>query len=461
MSRQLYLFVPVLLCLFSGSAKAMDPNLAQFLYAKQQQISILSESITNKIPRSIWRFYDAAGIEDWDSVSRIFGQISAASQRYVQATNDNAMTPALATAIWPPLSESDGACEQFHEWNNRWLHRYGQEIIGSIPPGSVYFGGTDPGRFIISALCESQVTGKPFFTLTQNQLADSTYLDYLRAMYGKKIKIPTTGETQKAFEDYTADAAIRQEQGLLKPGEQVKVVDGRIQVSGPVAVMQVNGLIARTLFDNNSSREFFVEESFPLDWMYPYLAPHGLIFQLNKKPLAQIPGTELLKDQQYWKKLTDETLGAWLDEKTSLNDVCDFAYNYGLGRRLAGYPGDADFASNIETRKCFSKLRSSIAGLYAWRAQNATDPDERKRMYDAADYAFRQSYAIYPCSPEAISRYVNLLVSHQRNADAMLIVKTVLRLTPDNTQLRDLMSQLEKYPQTGVFGRLQRPGRNG
>ena len=112
MSRQSYLFVPVLLCLFGGSAKAMDPDLAQFLYAKQQQISILSESLTNKIPHSIWRFYDAAGIEDWDSVSRIFGEISTASQRYVKATNDDAMTPALATAIWPPISESDGACEQ-------------------------------------------------------------------------------------------------------------------------------------------------------------------------------------------------------------------------------------------------------------------------------------------------------------------------------------------------------------
>ncbi len=264
-------------------------------------------------------------------------------------------------------------------------------------------------------------------------------------MYGKKIKIPSVTDAQKAFEEYTADAARRQKDGQLLPGEDVRVVNGRVQVSGQVAVMQINGLLARTIFDNNPGREFYLEESFPLEWMYPYLTPHGLIFQLNRKPRPQITDAEVRMDQQYWKKLTDEVLGDWLDEKTSPNEICNFAYKYGLGQKLEDYPGDKEFAANDQARKCFSKLRSSIGGLYAWRAQKATDPDERKRMYDAADYAFRQSYAICPYSPEAIYRYANLLLARQRTDDAFLIVKTVLRLTPDNKQLQDLMDQLKKY----------------
>jgi len=445
MSRSLYLLsLSMPLCLWSFQATAMDPDLGQFLYAKQQQIRHFSDTADKRIPGIIWRFYDAAGVEDWETTSNLFNQISAASQRYNRATNDSAITPALDTALWPPIAESDGACEQFHEWNNRWLHRYGKEIINSIPPGSVYFGGTDPGRFIISALCESQVTGKPFFTLTQNQLADSSYLEYLRSMYGKQIKIPSMGDAQQAFEDYTADVVRRQAEGLLRPGEDVKIVDGRIQVAGPVAVMAINGLLVRKILDDNPSREFYVEESFPLEWMYPYLTPHGLIFQFNNKPRPAITEAELLKDRRYWKDLTDETLGNWLDEKTSVKELCDFAYKYGLGQRLANYPGDKEFAANDEARKCFSKLRSSLAGMYAWRTQNAADADERRRMYEAADYAFRQSYAFCPCSPEVVYRYVNLLLAHQRTDDAILIVKTVLRLTPDNGQLRDLLSQLEK-----------------
>ncbi|HUC84697.1 MAG TPA: tetratricopeptide repeat protein [Candidatus Acidoferrales bacterium] len=432
--------------LVTEAADAMDANLGQFLYSKEQQIGNFSDTITNKIPGIVWRFYNAARLEDWDTASNLFIKINAASLRYNTATNDEAITPALATVIWQPLCESYGACDQFHEWNNRWLHRFGNEIINSIPPGSIYFGGTDPGRFVVSALCESQVAGKPFFTVTQNQLVDGTYLDYLRAMYGKKIKVPTVDDSQRAFQDYVADASRRQEKGQLKPGEDVRMVNGRVQVSGQVAVMEVNGLIAKDIFTENPSREFYVEQSFPLDWMYPYLTPHGPIFQLNNKPVSHLADVEVLRNQRYWERLTDEMLGHWLTEKTSLQEVCDFSYKYGLGRQLDGYPGDKDFAANDQARKSFSKLRSSLAGLYAWRAQNAGTEEERNRLNDAADFAYRQSYALYPCSLEAIYGYASSLVSRRRTEDAVLLVKTTLRLTPEDEQLRNLLSQLEKQP---------------
>jgi predicted Zn-dependent protease len=166
--------------------------------------------------------------------------------------------------------------------------------------------------------------------------------------------------------------------------------------------------------------------------------------QLNRKPQPQITEAEVRGDGQYWKKFTDEALGSWLEEKTSLNEVCDFAYKYGLGRQLAGYKGDKEFAANSQARKSYSKLRSSIAGLYTWRAENAASPDERQRMFDAADYAYRQSYAICPGSPEATYRYVKMLLERNRSDDAALIVKTDLRLTPGNEQLRDLLAQVEK-----------------
>jgi hypothetical protein len=75
----------------------------------------------------------------------------------------------------------------------------------------------------------------------------------------------------------------------------------------------------------------------------------------------------------------------------------------------------------------FSKLRSSIAGLYAWRVQHAADADEKKRMNDAADFAFRQSWALCPYSPETVFRYVNFLLSAGRTADAILIAETAVR----------------------------------
>lgn len=441
--------------LLTSEVRAIDPDLGHFLFSKQQQIQDLSEGLTNKVPAVVWSFFDAVRVDDWNTASNLAARIDLASQRYTQATND-AMTPALETLLWPPISECWGAYGEFHNWNNYWLHRFGGEIIQSIPRGSIYFGGTDPGRFVISALIESQVDGQPFFVLTQNQLADSTYLDYLRSMYGKKLHLPTTDDLRQTFNEYVtnAQARLKHDQQFpnqprqIKPGEWITVAkDGRVKVSGQVAVMAINALLVKRIFDKNPEHQFFIEESFPLDWMYSHLAPHGLIFQLNREPLAVLSEKEIVGDRDYWKKLTGEMLGGWLEDDTSVRQVCDFADKYGSGKHFEDYKGDKRFAENEAARKTFSKLRSSIGGLYAWRAENSEDADERKRMYQSADLAFRQSYAMYPSSPEVIWRYVNLLVSHRRYDDAVLIAKTSLHLDPDNQQLEGLLSQLIKYQQ--------------
>ena len=212
----------------------MTRTWGRFSTAKQAQIRELAGTITNKVPAVVWRFFDAVRVDDWETASNLAMHINAASHRYTISTNDDNLTPALGTLIWPPISESYGAYEQFHEWNNRWLHRYGSDIIRSIPPGSIYFGGTDPGRFVISALCDSQVEGRPFFTLTQNQLADSTYMEYLRVMYGAKLVVPTSEDVQKAASPITPRLTPSGElqSGQLQPGEEVRTVDGRVQISG-------------------------------------------------------------------------------------------------------------------------------------------------------------------------------------------------------------------------------------
>lgn len=74
------------------------------------------------------------------------------------------------------MSITCGAFEAFTFGNQKYAELFGNEIIQSIPPGGVYFGGTDPGRFIVTALQKSQVNGDPFFTLTQNALAGGFYL---------------------------------------------------------------------------------------------------------------------------------------------------------------------------------------------------------------------------------------------------------------------------------------------
>ena len=42
--------------------------------------------------------------------------------------------------------------------------------------------------------------------LTQNALADGTYFEYLRFLYGDQLTLPTQDDSQRAFQDYMADA---------------------------------------------------------------------------------------------------------------------------------------------------------------------------------------------------------------------------------------------------------------
>jgi hypothetical protein len=426
-----------------GVVEAVDPDLARFASAKQNQIREYEKELTNKVPSMVWSLFEAVRVDDWETATNLEARLNRASGRFPDNT-DRAPAPALKTLVWPCISEVIGAYEDFHLWNNKLLHRFGGEIISSIPKESIYFGGTDPGRFLISALSESHREGKPFFTITQNQLADGTYLAYLRKMYGNRIYIPSADDSQKAFEEYLKDAKQRMEAGKLRPGEDVRIVDERVQVSGQVAVMQINGLLAKMILNKNSGRRFFIEESYALDWMYPHLTPSGLIFELHPQPLGRLSRETIEKDMAYWKKLTGELIGDWFDNNTSVEKVCDFADRVFLQKNLSGFKGDAAFAKNEEAQKCFSKLRSSIGGLYVWRSENGNDTEEKNQAQSNADLAFRQAYALCPYSPEVVFRYANLLENLRRHDDAVLMVKTSVRLSPDSKDFRDLLRSLTR-----------------
>ena len=326
---------------------------------------------------------------------------------------------------WEAVKEIWGVFDAFNEGDEKYSAAFGNDVIASIPPGSIYFGGTDPGRFIVTALQKSQTGGDPFFSLTQNAFADGAYLDYLRSMYGEKIYIPTSEDSEKCFQAYKEDAQNRLQNHQLKPGEDVSQdSNGQLKISGQVAVMEINGLMAKVVFDKNTNRECYIEESYPLDWMYPYLEPHGLIMKINRQPLPELSDEVVHNDSDYWKKYVTPMIGGWLNRDTAVKEVAAFAEKVYVKKDLSGFKGDPQFVQNEYSCRMYSKLRSSIAGLYAWRAQHAIDAGEKKRMNDAADFAFRQAWALCPYSPESVFRYVNLLLSENRVADALLVAET-------------------------------------
>src|ERR1039458_840846 len=107
----------------------------------------------------------------------------------------------------------------------------------------------------------------------------------------------------------------------LTPGENVSVDPNmKMQVSGQVAVMMINGLLCKVIFDHNPNNEFFIEESFPLPWMYPYEKPFGIIMKINRNPLPELPDEVFKRDHAFWSKFSDRLIGNWItrsEEHTS------------------------------------------------------------------------------------------------------------------------------------------------
>src|SRR5262249_17192310 len=150
--------------------------------------------------------------------------------------------------------------------------------------------------------------GEPFFALAQHDLVNGRYLTYLRAMYGNQIYIPTAQDSQTASQQYADDFQRRREHDRkfpkeprqLKPGENLPTEDERAPVGGIMGQLAIRGLLTKLIFDRNPDRKFYVEESFPLDWMYPHLVPHGLILQIQRKAQTTLSPKMVSTDREFW-----------------------------------------------------------------------------------------------------------------------------------------------------------------
>jgi phage gp16-like protein len=374
-------------------------QMKSFVAEKEAQVNAAAKAGGQEMPPEYKTLFAAAAKGNWPRIHDTFNLLSRRAPQY---SHPGPSDDRLTGPQWAAVIETYGAFEAFADGDAKYCAAFGRDIIDSLPAGAIYFGGSDPGRFLITALCKSQVNGDPFFVLTQNALADGGYLAYLRSMYGDKVYTPTDADLQQCFGDYQR-------------------VNGKGQVSGQAAVMDINGLLARIVFDKNPDRDFFIEESFPLDWMYPYLEPHGLIFKINRLPQSALSDEIVQRDHDYWTQLVTPMIGGWLNDDTSIQGIADFARKVFLQHDFKGFTGDPQFVQNDYSCRIFSKERRSIAGLYLWRMNHAASSADQELMAREADFAFRQALALCPYGPYTASTYASFLRSQHRDSDAMLV----------------------------------------
>jgi tetratricopeptide (TPR) repeat protein len=379
-----------------------------------------------------------------------------------------------------PFTVNRKFCEQR---NHDFGYQFGYRMFrpgGGYPDmdrDAVLYGGTDPGRFVPTYMifCESRVSPKdryhdPYldpagganfdrrdvYIITQNALADSTYMSYIRdhydfsrpdpdnaetllrrlpwqqwlfrwgwhhlhrdTMYPKEpIWIPSEQDTQRAFQEYVNQVQERKARGeQLSADEQVTMDSGQVQVRGVAGVMRINGILTKWIFDHSKDKHsFYVEESYVIDWMYPYLTPAGIIMKINRDPL---PSPE--KNMPLWTGIVDRDKAYW-------NKLCaefEARPEFRLMRGNVMVRGDTD------AQKTFSKLRSAIGGVYA-----------NRRLVVEAEYAYKQALQLCPESPEANFRLAQLYMELGRPDDALATLRALQKLDPLNEKIQTAVQQI-------------------
>ena len=278
--------------LFGQKRRAVAERIAQRL-GKQE------------LPPEIDAFFKAIDKGDWDEIQSRWRELRSHTHQYTDSKHDR---PDLEP-YWASVLDAYGVAEQAHNWPAQKLLDYGNSILDSLRPGSVYVGGTDDGRWVPELMNETS-GGDPHIILTQNALADSSYMDYVRELYGDRFNTLSAEDMQRGFQEYTADAQKRLQHDLdfpnepkqVLPSENITMVDGHAQVSGMVAVMAINDKLLQILTEKNPDLSFAIQESAPLRGTYANALPNGPLMELNAQS-DQTPFTADVATQSvdYWR----------------------------------------------------------------------------------------------------------------------------------------------------------------
>jgi hypothetical protein len=379
----------------------------QFVQNRRKVVEGLARHLKVTVPPEVERFFALAETGPFEELKKLYEGLKG-----LKSEGDGVDD---LRSLWAPINETFGVAEEAHNWPAQQLLDYGHAILDSLRPGMVYVGGTDPGRYIPTLLNETS-DGEKHVVLTQNAFADNSYLQYAGFLYGDRLASLTAEDSQRSFQNYLGDAQQRllhdqqnpEAPRQIRPGEEVKLSDNRVQVSGQVAVMSINEKLMQTLMEKNPDASFAVEESFPFKSTYASAAPLGPVMELRASPDNQTAFTAERADQavDFWRASSQHLLS------------------------------DSTLSDDSDVRKAWSKLASSQAGLLQDRGFNAQ-----------AEQGFQIAAELCPSSPEAVFRYVNLLVQQNRAADAVQVAQAGLNAAPDNDQFRRLVDDLTQVAQ--------------
>ena len=311
--------------------------------------------------------------------------------------------------LWTGIQNAP-LCSQRDHWFG-W--HYGHDMLKDLPKDAFVFGGTDPGRFVPTymilgeSFVDPQHRRDPNFDrrdlviVTQNALADAFYQKYIHDHYA-----PGRPKAEGWFEQWLGRDAQYPPDDTIMPSEQelMEIVRNVSMNLPPGANPQdpnvgilYHAAIAQWIFEKNKhKREFFIEESFPMEWTYAYAVPNGLSYRLNPEPLETLPPEVVAEDFRYWNDYVERLLG------------------------------DKNFHEDFDAKRSFSKLRNSTGNLYRAR-----------RMWAEAERAYRQALQLHPNNMESLVALSDILRAQRRWDEMAEIWDVAIEGDPNNRAVHD------------------------
>jgi tetratricopeptide (TPR) repeat protein len=379
-------------------------KLIKFSAIKRSLVRRLAQRFGKAVPPEVERFFDLVDQGRLEEACKLFDELN--KEREGPPPKEDLYK------IWRPIQDTAGISWEALNWPAQRLLDYGNSILSSLAPGMVFIGGTDPGCFIPTFLNDT-AEGDQHIVMTQNALADSTYLDYLSELYGDRMKTLDKNESESAFQAYIGDLQKRIDHDKANPNEPKRVkseekyeyVDGKLNVSGQGAVMAINERLFQRLMEKNPDLRFAVEESFPFKSTYGDATPLGPIMELRvgeaEKQLSPERAAETLA---YWQTTNDQILS---DPESSNSDY---------------------------TRRAYSKIQNSQANLFAERG-----------LTGEAEQTYRMALQLYPANIEAVNGMIDLLSRNGDITGARRVLDDFARVSPDQKAAADRFFH-ERFP---------------
>lgn len=381
-------------------AKTAEEIVAEKVRQFGQKRRAIAERIARRrnepLPPEIDAFFKAIDKGDWDEIHSRWQELATHTHQYSYSKSDR---PDLEP-YWATVLDAYGVAEQAHNWPAQKLLDYGNAILSSLQPGMVYVGGTDDGRWVPELINET--SDNPHIIVTQNALADGTYLDYVRELYGDQFNTLSQADSQAAYQAYIADAQKRLQHDLdfpdepkqVLPGENIQMVDGQVKVSGMTSVMAINEKLLEMLAEKNPDLSFAVQESAPLQGTYASAAPLGPLMELNAQN----------DESPFNQEVAEQSVDYWRSTAQSL---------------LA----DPGATGSSYTMKAYSHDINATANLLA--ANNFTSE---------AEQAYTLASQVWPGNPEPVSGLAKILAQTGHADEAQNLLDQFASKYPNQQQ---------------------------